>query len=63
MSVVQALTLALAVADGVRRGSLAAAAARDMIERMAAEGRDPTPGEWETLAAVVEDLHQRIQDA
>lgn len=63
MSVIQALSLALAIADGVRRGYADAVAARDMIQRMTEEGRDPTPEEWVALTAAVDDLHQRIQGA
>lgn len=63
MSVVQALALAVAIAEAAQRGSAAAVAARDMIQRMTDEGRDPTPEEWAALTASVEDLHQRIQGA
>jgi hypothetical protein len=63
MQIFQALALAMSIADAAVRGSAAALAARDMITRIAADGRDPTPEEWDALTAAGEDLHRRIQEA
>lgn len=62
-------TIALALRYGAMigeyalRGLSAAAEARDLIDQLTAEGRDPTGEEWSRIAALTDQLHAEIQRA
>ncbi len=55
------LGLDIAVAAG--QGIAQAVEAKTLVERLVAEGRDPSPEEWAALNASTDTLHQAIQGA
>ncbi|WP_142850948.1 hypothetical protein [Telmatospirillum sp. J64-1] len=57
----QLLLMGLNIADAAARGVSAAVQARKDIETMVRERRNPTPEEWDRLAAVSDELHAQIQ--
>lgn len=61
MKIIDAIILGASLVEAAAKGVRAAQEARDMVARMAAEGRDPTDAEWEALNAATDALHHRIQ--
>lgn len=55
------LGLDIAVAAG--QGIAEAIDKKNLVERLVAEGRDPSPEEWAALNATTDTLHQAIQGA
>lgn len=63
MSFIQLVLLGIKVADAAAAGFDLAKQVRAEIEAMVAEGRDPTPEEWERLNQAGETIRARIQAA
>jgi len=57
------ILLIIGLAEAAARGIPAALDAVDRVKAMAAEGRAPTGAEWDDLALVTDELHDRIQGA
>ncbi|MFM2042106.1 MAG: hypothetical protein RLY86_682 [Pseudomonadota bacterium] len=62
-SIARALHLGLTIAEAAAAGVAAAQEGRRLVQSLAAQGRDPTPEEWQQLQAALADAHRRIQDA
>lgn len=56
----QAILLGIQIANAISLGIPAAIRAKQAIDRMIAEGRDPTEAEWEQLNAVSAELRDRL---
>lgn len=61
MNALAYLTLGLRIAEAAAAGVAAAQRGKRLVERMAAEGRDPTPQEWAELDALSTALTARIE--
>lgn len=61
MGTAQLILMGIRIATAAAAGIPAAIKAKAAIDTMIAEGRDPTDAEWETLNAVTDDLHKRVQ--
>lgn len=61
MNVIQWINLGLTVAEAALRGVPIAIKGRDMIQRLVAEGRNPTDEEWDHLNSISLGLHAAIQ--
>lgn len=57
------IKLGMDIAAAAAQGVAQARAAKDAVERMVAENRDPTDLEWLELNAVRDELHKAIQGA
>ncbi|WP_142847087.1 hypothetical protein [Telmatospirillum sp. J64-1] len=60
-STIHLIHLGLTLAEAAARGVVIAIEARDLVRRLADEGRDPSPEEWSRLNALSDELHSRIQ--
>jgi len=63
MAASAAIMLGIKIAEAVARGIPAAIEAKNSIERMVAEKRDPTPEEWAELNAITDGLAASIAEA
>lgn len=63
LAMLRYVELGLRLAEAAAAGIAAAEAGKRLVERLVAEGRDPTPEEWAEVEAVSADLHRRIQAA
>lgn len=56
----QAILLGIQIANAISLGIPAAIRAKQAIDRMIAEGRDPTEAEWQQLNDVSAELRARL---
>lgn len=61
MTLIGYVNLGLHLAQAAAAGIAAAQEGKRLVEQLVAEGRDPTPAEWQRLNAAAADLHRRIQ--
>lgn len=61
MTVAQLILLGVQIAEAVAAGVPEAIEAKNAVDRMLAENRDPTDAEWSALNAVTDTLHRRVQ--
>lgn len=61
MGTAQLIMLGIQIAEAAARAVPHAIEAKEAVERMLAEGRDPTDAEWAELTAVTDALHARVQ--
>lgn len=54
------ILIGIKIADAIAAGVPNAIAAKRAIERMVAEGRDPTEAEWADINAVTEELRAKL---
>jgi hypothetical protein len=60
MSTAQMILVGIQIAEAVAAGIPEAIKAKQAVERMLAEGRDPTDEEWEVLNATTAALRERL---
>jgi hypothetical protein len=63
MGLTEAISLGLFLAEAAAKGIAIAQEGKAMVERLKAEGRDPTPEEIASLRAITTRLHEQIQSA
>ncbi len=63
MTTAEGILLGIAIAEGVTKGVKTALEAKEIVEKMVAENRDPTIEEWKKLNAVTDTAHDAIQNA
>lgn len=61
MGTAQLILMGIRIATAAAAGVPAAIKAKEAVDTMIAEGRDPTDAEWDTLNAVTDGLHERVQ--
>lgn len=62
MSTAQLILLGIQIANAISAGVPAAIKAKEAIEKMIAEGRDPTDAEWDELNAVTDALRLKLHE-
>ena len=60
---IELIKLGIDLAAAAAQGVTSAIEAKKLVERLVAEGRDPTDAEWATLNATTEALIQGIKEA
>ncbi|MGD9638369.1 MAG: hypothetical protein AB7U85_04855 [Alphaproteobacteria bacterium] len=63
MTTAEGILLGIAIAEGVTKGIKTAFEAKELVEKLVEENRDPTEEEWEKLNAVTDVAHNAIQNA
>lgn len=61
MGTAQLIALGIQIATLAAKSVPAAIEAKEAIDTMLAEGREPTPEEWAKLNAVTDALHAEVQ--
>jgi len=61
MTAAQLILMGIRIAAAVAAGIPAAVKAKEAIDAMVDEGRDPTDEEWAMLNAATDQLHARVQ--
>lgn len=60
MNIAQMILMGIQIAEAVAAGIPEAIKAKQAVERMLADGRDPTDEEWEALNATTAALRERL---
>lgn len=63
MSIVEALQIGILLAEMAGKGAAAAQEGKALIDKLSAEGRDPTTEEMAALRKAAEAVHEQIQSA